>query len=109
MEFAQEPKFKDVINYDFTFSNGYRIPIIIDEELGDKIEELEDRFILNLVEKPSFTDPDDKLAAEIATVYKKHLLTVVIQKRKQRVQTAEEQLEFRDTIKSLIKAPKRPQ
>lgn len=106
MEVQPEPKFKELTSYDFTFNNGFRIPISLDASLGDSIEELEDRFVLNLVEKPSPSDPSEKMAAEVATVYKSHLLTVVVQHRKQRIPTPEEQLEFKNTLKSLVKMPK---
>lgn len=101
----RQEEFKNVTDWDFTFNNGYRIPITIDEAVGDKVEEQEDRYVLNLTEKSGMLDPEDKLPAELATVFKANLLTVVVRHRKQRIPTAEEQFDMR---KLLHKVPKQP-
>lgn len=103
MEVEPTEQFKEVIDWDFTFNNNYRLPISIDEGVGDSVAELPDRYVVTLAEKPSLSDPEDLMPAEIATVFKSSLLTVVVRKRKQRIPTAEEQLNLR---KFIHKVPK---
>lgn len=98
MEIIQPVLEKDVVDYDFILTNGIKFPTTLDESLGDTCVEEEDRYRVYLAEKPRPTDPDTLMPAETALVFKANLVALVIRKRKQRLPSPEESLEFKNTI-----------
>ena len=98
-----EPKLeKDVTDYDFLFSNGNKLPITLDLELGDTVQELKDRYVVFLAAKPRVSNPELTMPAETATVFKSGLLATIVRERKQRLPTPEEQFEMKLTMNKLI-------
>jgi hypothetical protein len=103
MEIIDPVQEKDVVDYDFAFSNGMRICQTLDTSLGDRAEEFDDRYLLFLAEKPSITDPDDLMPAETVTVFKDQVVLLINRTRKQRLPTEEERFEMYKTLHQLAK------
>lgn len=97
-------KERDVIDYDFTFTSGMRLPLTVDVEAGDTIQEFSDRFELTLVGKPSMTDLDEVLQPEDVIVYKATLAAFIKRYRKQRIPNADELFDMKKTIHQLAKS-----
>lgn len=96
---------RDVIDYEFSFANGMRLPITVDVGLGDSVDEKEEGILtISLVAKPSAVDPDVMLSEETITIFKKQLSAVIFRKRKQLVSSPEERLEMKRLIHQMAKS-----
>lgn len=98
MELIQPDRTKEVTEYDFTFNVGMALPVSVDTEAGDTIKEYEDRFVLELVAKPSMADSSLMLQPEKVTVFKNTLATIHERKRKLILLSPEEQFELQKTL-----------
>jgi hypothetical protein len=103
MELEQPKLEKDVIEYDFIFQGGSKLPITLDTGAGDTVTEEPERFVLYLAAKPSPTDDEVLMPAETAYVYKSNLVAFIVRNRKMRLPTPEEKFQFKKTLHSLVK------
>lgn len=94
---------KAVVDYDFLFTHGVKLPLTLDLNAGDSVTDEGERFVVHLVAKPSKFDPEEILPAETAYVYKANLLTYVIRERQQRIPTPEEQFDMKQAVQRLAK------
>lgn len=97
---------KQVKEYDYVFNSGMRLSFMVDADAGDTLEETPEHYVINLVEKPSLINPEEKTRAEVIKLVKATLACVHEKIRTFRKLTAEEQLEF---YEKLMKGPARPQ
>lgn len=104
MEIKPVEIFKEVEEYDFTFNAGMSLPVLIDEEAGDVVKELPDRFTIDLTAKPSFIKPDEMMQPETVTIYKTGLAVVHKRTRLLRQASPEEKFEFQQTLHTLGKS-----
>lgn len=103
MEVVEQVKEHDVVDFDFMFASGSKLAVTLDETAGDTYDENPNSYVLNVVAKPSLSDPDEKVEPETIEVYKAHLAVSVIRQRKQRTPSEEEQFNMRKTIHALAK------
>jgi hypothetical protein len=104
MEIVNPVVERDVLDYDFAFTNGMRIQQTLDEGLGDHCIELPDRYKIVLTEKPNATNPEVIMPEEIVTIFKNQVVLLVNRKRKQRKPTEEEMFDMRELLHKLPKS-----
>lgn len=90
------PKILDC--YDFTFVGGFIIPVTLDLAAGDTIDVGEQVILVNILERPSLSDPDKRLPPEDIVIQRTNLLAY--QHRLQEVyeRTPEQEFEFQETL-----------
>lgn len=103
MELAEEINEHDVTDYDFMFGGTGRLSITVDHDSGDVAKELDDRFIINIVARPSIMDPEEMIDREELVIFKKNLAFVSVKSRKQRMPTAEEAIATRKLVSAMVK------
>lgn len=103
MELVEPVASKVVLEYEFTFTSGMALPLVVDESTGDSCIELADRYEIHMAPKPSTMDPEEMLDEEDVTVYKRVLASVIVRKRTIKLPTAEEQFEFQKFVHDMAK------
>lgn len=103
MEFKEPIKEYPVTEYDFAFTGGGRLPIILDEAKGDYIRDLGDLFIVELSEKPNILDPDHPIPAKHYTIFKRNVNAFTKETRMHREPTQEELFNMQKTLHDLAK------
>jgi hypothetical protein len=103
MEILEQIKEHDCTDFEFLFGTGPKLTISVDHDSGDTWTELDDRYVIEVTEKPSLGDPDEMVDAETLIVHKANLAAVSIRKRKQRMPTEEEKLQTKKFMHQLLK------
>lgn len=98
MEFTEIVKEHPVIDYDFAFVGGGRLPVTVAESKGDYLVDNGNTFVVTLAEKPNILDPDKNIPGEVITVFKQHLTAFIERRRMQREMTKEEMLSMRNLL-----------
>jgi hypothetical protein len=98
------PRTKKVDDYDFLFDSGFLLPLTVDPSLGDTIEFSDVGVKINLVGKPSTTDPDQFTPPEDHTIFTRHLCAVTHRVREAPVVTKEQKTEWVRTIQEISKS-----
>jgi len=93
--------YKELKEYEFVFSSGVSLPFMMDETAGDTLQEEGEYLVVNLVEKPSRTNPDLKTSPERVKIYKSQLAAVYERVHKLREPSPEEKFNM---VKTLHKA-----
>lgn len=106
MEISEQLKFKDVIDYDFMFVGGEKLTFPVEFDAGDVVEELADRFVINLSSKPSLIDEKEKSDPSTIQVFKVGLAAHVTTARKVRMPSEEELFNMRKTFKTFLPEPR---
>lgn len=94
---------RDVLDYDFSFSNGMRLPITVDLELGDTVEDKDGKLVICLTSKPSSVNPDVMMPAETITIFLDKVSAIVFRQRKQLVTSPDEALGMKRLIHEMAK------
>lgn len=97
MEIVDKDEFKTVVEYDFTFTSGMRLPIMVDLNAGDRVIEDDKCYTLDLVAKPSISE-EEMLQPEVATIYKANLAALILRPRKLRIASVEEKVQFKKLL-----------
>lgn len=104
MEINETVVEKEVIDYDFSFIGGSRLPLTVDIEAGDTFEVVPDGYNITITPKPNFINPEQAgTDQETYHIVKQNLCALLIRKRKQRILTTEELFDLR---KFLYPTPK---
>lgn len=101
MELKESVLEHEVIELDFMFAAGGKLSITIDEQAGDSVKELTDRYIITVAPKPSLSDPEETVEGEHMEVFKQHLAALSRCARMQRQPTEEEKLQRLAVMRSL--------
>jgi hypothetical protein len=109
MELVETVKFKEVIDYDFMFVGGDKVAFAVEPAAGDSFEEQTDRFVINLVSKPSIIIPEEKSDPSTIEIFKSGIAAKVTTPRKVRLPSEEEVFNMRKTIKTILTEPPLPQ
>ena len=104
MEINNSIKEVEVMDYDFAFTNGMRISQSLEPNTGDYAEELADRYILHLSEKPSKVDPDELIPAEDVTVFKDQVVVLINRKRMMKLPTEQELFDMKEILHKIPKS-----
>lgn len=100
---SPEPEPYPVDEYDFTFTNGLLMTFTVAKDLGDFVDfdtaPLAVKF--HFAEKPSQTDPDQKISPEDITVMMNHVITVAHRIRQVIPQTRAAKDLFKQTLHEL--------
>lgn len=99
MEIKEQVAEKDVVDYDFSFVGGARLPLTVDAESGDTFEDAGDMYVVTIKPKPNLIDPEQPPTdEETYNVLKRNLSAYLIRKRKQKVLTAEQLFDMRQFL-----------
>jgi hypothetical protein len=101
MDIVAPVKERLLTDYDFMFASGAKITVTLDSEAGDKLNEGNDRYVIDIVAKPSISDPEDFTDEEQLVIYKSGLAAVNICKRSQRMPNEEELFDMQKTLHAL--------
>jgi len=101
MNLVEKTKEHKVTDYNFMFPGSGKLTVTIDHDAGDTAVEYDDRYELDTVVRPSFSDPDEQVDPEHMVIYKKHLAVVIRTDRKQRQPSEEELFNMRKTLHAL--------
>lgn len=99
MEYNEPIKEVPVTDYEFAFVGGKTLPLTLEE--SDSIQELHDRFVVNVAPKPNLFDPDRPLPSEVITVFKQHLTAYITRSRMRREPTQEELVDMRQLVHNM--------
>jgi hypothetical protein len=103
MEINEVIKEHDVVDYNFMFPTGSKLTVTVDLTLNESAVEMADRFVVNTVNKPNFSNPEEIIEAEEIVVFKSGLAAVTTCKRKQRQPTEEELFDMRKLMHEIAK------
>jgi hypothetical protein len=103
MEFKEPIKEYPVIEYDFAFAGGGRLPVVLDEAKGDYMQDLGEFFRAELSEKPNILDPEHPIPAKQITIFKRNINAFTKETRMQREPTQEELFNMQKTLHDLAK------
>lgn len=103
MEINQPVKKHNVTDIDFIYTSGHKMPVTLDDKVGDTMTEHDDRYEIVLAAKPSMIMPDEMLAEERVTIFKRSLAAITRITREFVAPSLEEQMEFRKYIHESIK------
>lgn len=103
MDISEPIKERDIVDYDFMFTSGAKLAVAVDEAAGDTVEEQTDRFIFNVVSKPTVGDPTELTDPETLQVFKLGLAAICSCKRKQRMPTEEELFDMHKLVHTIAK------
>ena len=96
----------DVIDYDFSFTNGVRSTTTLIPALGDSTNELQDRYTVVLTSKPNPINPEEMMPKEEVSVFKSNITVVIKRERKQRSPSVDELIDIKAAYGQMAREPK---
>lgn len=92
---------KIVDDYDFIFTSGMLLPVVIDDTLGDTILFEAGMITIALVAKPSMNDSAVLLPSEEVFIYTSHLASIQHRQREVQLLTADQKAEWQKSFQEL--------
>lgn len=103
MEVKSKDTTRELHELEYTFTSGAVLPLMVDMEAGDTVEDKPDVIYIKLVAKPSISNPEELLAAETITIFKSSLAAIQSRVRTLRLPTIEEKEEIKRLIHAELK------
>ncbi len=91
MEIKSVAKEYPVVDYDFAFIGGGRLPVTIAESKGDSVQDNGTHFTFTIAERANILDPDKSTPGETIRVFKQHV-TAYIERHRTQQEFTEEQI-----------------
>lgn len=103
MKILEEIKEQDVTDFDFMFTGGSKLSVMVNRSAGDTVTEAPDRYTFWIAAKPDPLDLENSVESESMEVFKTHLIFLSKRDRKIRLPTLEEKANMQKFIHDLAK------